>query len=114
MEHYVAAASQPAKLELSRVVFGQERRLALCLFVGRHQTGHFTQAEAAKALGVGASVIQRPLQHLINAGFVVRRSEPAAEDTRTSPLARCESLLWKLADELLDDSPELQPELPFT
>lgn len=98
--------------ELSKAIFGQELRLALCLFVGRHSSGEFTQTEAAKALEVSGSALQAPLRDLVTAGLLVKA--PTIPGHRNRYLVRQDgSFAWKFAEELLGLGPDNQLTLPL-
>lgn len=96
----------------SKTIFGQELRLAVCLFVGRHPTGTFSLTEAAAAIGVASSAIQAPLNSLVQAE-VVERLELKIGNERIRPLQRRESRLWLYAEEVLGFGPADQLQLPL-
>ena len=85
--------------QYSKLVFGQEHRLAVVLFIARLPPGGtFTLSELASALGVGMSSLQRPLDAIEQAGFVEKLNRSAGAPRR--PYRRSDSLLWEFAEEL--------------
>lgn len=97
--------------EVSKAAFGQELRLALCLFIANNDDEYFTLGAAASALGVTPSALQGPLTSLIAIGVVRRLSTPPRSRERW--LGRQPSAIWAFAAELGSDDDWSQLLLEF-
>lgn len=88
-----------ASRRLSKIVFGQELRLAVMLFIARHRDGLFCYSDVAEGVEVrSASSVQEPLRALVDAGLIVRQEGLPGDRHRW--YQRIESACWVLAEEL--------------
>jgi hypothetical protein len=82
----------------SKIVFGQELRLAVMLAIARDPEPLFTQSELAAAVHVPHdSAVQLPLKALIASRVIYQH--PREPSTRSRWLQRSESSLWLFAEE---------------
>ncbi|WP_445256332.1 hypothetical protein [Nocardioides aurantiacus] len=89
-----------AARRLSKTVFGQELRLAVMLYIGRHPDGLFCYSDVAEGVEVrSASSVQEPLKALLDAGLIVRQDSLPGDRHRW--YRRLESSGWAFAEELL-------------
>lgn len=91
---------------LSKVVFGQELRLAVMLFVARHPDGLFCFSELAEGVDVrSASSVQDPLRALLEAGLIA--DQDGLPGDRHRWYRRVDSSAWTFAEELAETVLEL-------
>ncbi len=84
---------------LSKIVFGQELRLAVMLFVARHPDGLFCYSDLAAGIQVrSASSVQDPLKALMDSGLIVRQEGLPGDRHRW--YRRIDSACWAFAEEL--------------
>lgn len=87
--------------QLSKLVFGQELRLPVMLFVGRHADGLFCFSDLADGIEVrSASSVQGPLKALVDSGLVVRQEGLPGDKHRW--YQRTASACWAFAEELAE------------
>jgi hypothetical protein len=84
---------------LSKLVFGQELRIAVMLYVGRHPDGLFCLSDLAEGIDVrSASSVQDPLRALVESGLIAHQDGLPGDRHRW--YRRLDSSAWSFAEEL--------------
>ncbi len=97
--------------DLSRLVFGQDHKLAVLLVFVRAD-GPMTIGDVTSAVGArNTSSLQRPMQDLLRVGFISESASSVATD-RARRYEKSDSAVWALAEELYAKVDE-RDALPF-